>query len=56
MRAHLPVLFHLATVLFQLLHAILLSPVRLQWNSIFSHTFLNGQHTHRTIMSINKAH
>ncbi len=41
--------FHLVTEVFQLVTCYFTFPVRYQWNSDFSHTFLNGQLTRRTI-------
>ncbi len=53
MRVHLPVLFHLTTEVFQLVTRYFTFPVRFQLNSDFSHTFFNGQLTHRTIRIYN---
>ena len=41
--------FHLVTEVFQLVTRYFTFPVRFQLNSDFSHTFLNGQLTRRTI-------
>ena len=43
--------FHLVTEVFQLVTRYFTFPVRFQLNSDFSHTFFNGKHTHRTIIS-----
>ncbi len=39
---HLPILFHLATEVFQLVMRYFTFPMRFQLNSDFSHTFLMG--------------